>query len=262
MTESEHCFVIPAYGDSPHLAECLESLSSQSLPSPILVCTSTPNKAIETAASEFGAILHVNPAGGGIGKDWNFALSKASSKWVTIAHQDDVYLPDFSERTLEAARSVKDGVLVFTDYAELQDGIRPSTALLRIKRVLLELGFLGGAIARNTFMKVNTLRFGCSIPCPAVTINQEKAALRFREDLKIDLDWAAWLELAKAPGAYCYVRKVCMLHRVHEQSETTAGIASGIRSQEDLLILQKMWPKAIANAILSTYHVAYKSNAS
>lgn len=263
MTRQAHTFVVPAYGESPHLADCLESLVKQTEESCLVVATSTPNELISSVSSRFGARLVVSERGGGIGADWNFALSCAETPWVTIAHQDDVYLPYFAARTMSAIRGRRDVSLVFTGYAELAGSCtRASTTLLRIKKVLLELGFVGGRYAASRFMKTNTLRFGCAIACPSVTMRVDRATpFAFREDLRIDLDWEAWLRLARSPGTFALIRDVCMLHRVHADSETSAGIADGTRLQEDLEVLGMMWPNPIARLIASTYGLAYRSNA-
>lgn len=256
-----HSFVVPAYGESPHLRSCLESLASQSRVSPVIVATPTPNAHIAGLADEFGASLRINPSGGGIGIDWNFALSCATSRWVTIAHQDDIYLPPFAASTMDAVQRNPDASLVFTAYAErVGDTVRVQTTLLRIKRALLELGFLGGERAATRFFKTNTLRFGCAIPCPAVTVDMGRGAFRFREDLRLNLDWAAWLGFARQPGAFVYVRDVLMHHRVHAESETSAGIAGGLRAMEDRALLRMLWPGPIADAIAGTYGIAYRSN--
>lgn len=224
------------------------------------MATSTPNTHITRLASRYGAALHVNPQAGGIGSDWNFAMQAAGSRWVTLAHQDDIYLPAFADRTLHALSRHPDAVLAFSGYREIEnDRIRPMSLLLRVKQVLLELGFLGASHVSARFLKTNALRFGCSIPCPAVTINTS-SGLRFRTDLKVDLDWAAWLELARAPGAFVYVRERLMLHRVHPDSETSAAIDAGHRLAEDEALLRTLWPAPIARAIVASYRFAYQSN--
>lgn len=261
MAPSVHTFVVPAYGESPHLAECLESLVTQSHGSTIIVATRTPNDLIDETTRRFGVRLVLNDKGGGIGADWNFALSCAATPWVTIAHQDDIYLPQFTARTMRAALGRQDVSLVLTGYSELAGSdTRTSTPLLRIKKALLELGFAGRNYAAGTFMKTNVLRFGCAIPCPSVTLRTDQRPFRFREDLRIDLDWEAWLRLARLPGSFALVREVSMLHRVHAGSETSAGIADGARLAEDLDVLRQMWPGPVARMIASTYGLAYRSN--
>lgn len=260
IASADHCFVVPAYGESAYLETCLRSLAEQTLRSPIVVATSTPNAHVAMLAERHGARLAVNPVRGGIGTDWNFALESAGARWITLAHQDDVYLPTFAEKTLVALARHPDAVLAFCRYGEL-DGtrLRPPSTLIRIKNVLLELGFLGGRRATTRFSKTNVLRFGCAIPCPAVTLDG-RTGLRFRTDLKIDLDWAAWLELARRPGAFVYLREQLMLHRVHSDSETSAGILGGVRASEDRTLLRMLWPRPIAELIASSYGIAYRSN--
>lgn len=261
MSTPEHCFVVPAYGDSPHLEACLRSLAAQDYATRVVITTPTPSDRMARLADAHGARLHVNPIRGGIGADWNFALDHAEAPWVTIAHQDDIYLPTFAARTMQAVAANPDAVLAFTGYAEqVEERVRADSTLLRIKRGLLESGFAGGSRAASRFAKTNVLRFGCAIPCPAVTLNVDRTGVRFRDDLKVDLDWAAWLHLARAPGAFLYVRGALMLHRVHPDSETTAGIAGGARAAEDRMLLRQMWPAPIADMIAGTYGIAYRSN--
>ena len=256
----DHCFVVPAYGESPHLESCLQSLAEQTVRTRVVIATSTPNAHIEAHGRRHGVSVRVNPHSGGIGADWNFALDAAPARWVTLAHQDDVYLPGFAERTLAALSRHPQATLAFTDYGEIEgERLRPTSTLLRIKRGLLELGFLGTSWAGTRFSKVNALRFGCAIPCPSVTLDKA-GGLRFRTDLRVDLDWAAWLELARRPGVFVYLRDRLMLHRVHPDSETSMAIMGGHRLAEDEALLQTMWPGFVARAIVASYRIAYRSN--
>jgi hypothetical protein len=257
---SEHCFVVPAYGESAHLESCLQSLAAQTTRTQVTVATSTPNRHIEALAQRYGYPIHVNPYRGGIGADWNFALDIAPAPWVTLAHQDDVYLPHFAECTLAGLGRRRDAVLAFCGYGEMEGlAPRPVSTLIRIKQALLELGFLGTSHAATTFFKTNALRFGCAIPCPAVTLSAA-SGLRFRTDLKVDLDWAAWLELARKPGAFIYIRERLMMHRVHSHSETSSAISNGDRLAEDEALLRSLWPGVVASAIVASYRIAYRSN--
>lgn len=258
---SDHCFVVPAYGESPHLQACLESLAAQTTRRAVVVATSTPNTHIAGLARRYGAEVVENPTpGGGIGSDWNFALESAPSRWVTLAHQDDIYLPDFAMRTLQAFATYPDASLVFTDYREIEGARqRPRSPLLGIKRLLLELAFLGSDHASSRFFKVNSLRFGCAIPCPSATIDLE-TGLRFDNNLKVDLDWDAWLKLAQRTGTFVYLREPLMQHRVHPGSETTSAIETGYRHREDTMMFRRLWPRPIADALSLAYRASYRSN--
>lgn len=254
----DHSFVVPVYGRSPHLVDCLTSLRSQSVHSPIVLASSTPFDGLDDIAETHGAKLVLHGPNRGIGRDWNAAVDAAETAWVTIAHQDDVYLPDFSAEVTGAIAANPDANLVFTDYAELYDD-RPriGTPMLRIKKALLELGFLGRARITRTGPKKRLLRFGCPIPCPAVTLNRATSRLQFDEQLKVDLDWDAWIQMADQGGSFCYVRKVLMHHRIHGGSETTAGIRAGIRAAEDLRMFESMWPRPLARVLARAYSMSY-----
>ena len=257
--DEEHGFVVPAYGHSPHLVRCLDSLRAQSAPSSVVISTSTPFPELQAIASSYDARLVVHGPNAGIGRDWNQALASANTPWVTLAHQDDVYLPEFTARTMALARATPDALLVLTDYAELLDdgSERRNSVMLGIKRLLLELGFLGASSVRTRAAKQRLLRFGCPIPCPSVTLRADRTALRFREDLKVNLDWEAWLRLAAAEGAFAYSRDVSMLHRIHGGSETSAGIRGGVRAQEDLMMFETLWPAPVARLLARAYAYSY-----
>lgn len=256
----DHSFVIPAYGCSPHLAECLQSLRSQTAGgSEIVISTSTPSDALSMLAARFDVPVHVHGPNAGIGRDWNAARERATRSWVTIAHQDDVYLPRFVELTMGAVARATDPVLVLTGYQELLEGaIRKRSNMLRIKSILLELGFLGRASVSGVGAKLRLLRFGCPIACPSVTLGPALAGLRFREDLRVDLDWDAWIRAARDAGAFCYVREALMLHRIHGDSETSAGVRDGIRAREDLEMFRSLWPAPIAGLLAHIYASSYE----
>src|SRR4051812_5506910 len=99
-TGTGHAFVVLAYGDSPYLAGCLATLRAQTRESRIIIATSTPSPFIEAAARDAGVELVVNPKRQGIAADWNFGLRATDARFVTLAHQDDTYLPDFLAATL------------------------------------------------------------------------------------------------------------------------------------------------------------------
>lgn len=256
---SSHTFVVPAYGQSRYLDDCLASLAAQSSGSRVVVCTSTPFAGLAAIAARHGAELAVHAPNRGIGHDWNMALAQSRSTWTTLAHQDDLYHPDYARAMVAAGSVQRRPLIVFSDYAE-RCGERTSTAgaLLRIKRVLLALGFTGRGAIESRRAKQRALRFGSPIPCPAVTFHRAALeAFRFREDLRVSLDWAAWLELAERPGAFVRVPRVLMQHRLHESSETAAGLQDGTRRREDFELLCSLWTPGLARLILAAYGGAY-----
>lgn len=113
------------------------SLTKQTLPARILMATSTPNDAIRSLAEEFGVPLFISDKPSGIRRDWNFAVSCAETDFVTIAHQDDVYQPDYLKTLQEYGQKAKDPLILFTDYGELRNGaVITENKNLKIKRMI------------------------------------------------------------------------------------------------------------------------------
>ena len=108
----KHIFVVCAYGASPYLDACVQSLTAQTLRSRILICTSTPNDTIAAVCEKYGLELRVNHGERGITGDWNFAMSQADAPFVTIAHQDDLYEPTYTEAVMDRAMRAKRPILL------------------------------------------------------------------------------------------------------------------------------------------------------
>lgn len=255
----DHTFVVPAYGEAPHLSECMESLLAQTTTSRVVISTSTLNSGIEAVAIRYGIEVHEHRPNQGIGHDWNIALAQSRSTWTTLAHQDDVYLPEFAERLIKAGSGEPNCTIAFSDYLEFDGSSAVARhRLLSVKRNLLKAGFRGRRAVVSELQKTNMLRFGSAIPCPAVMYHRRALeSFKFREDLRVCLDWAAWLDLARLPGAFVWVRSVLVKHRLHSNSETAAGIRTGTRAREDLELLLHLWPKPVATVIAAAMALAY-----
>jgi hypothetical protein len=261
-TKELHTFLVPAFQKSPYLEECLLSLSKQEKASSILISTSTPFDGLDALAQRFDVQLFVHGPNQGMSHDWNMGLSQVKTPWVTLAHQDDTYEPGFSAALFDAIESARCPLsLVFTDYQELVHGeVRARNLLLKIKQCLLEFGFMGRSEIASNFAKMSCLRFGSPIPCPSVSLNIGYLPIEFDRSFKVNMDWAAWIERAQKPGAFYWVRRMLMSHRLHENSETTEGLEKGYRGIEDLALLNQLWPHWLAVTIKKTYGLAYGSN--
>ena len=93
-------FVICAYKESPYLEECIHSLLAQTVPCTVLLSTSTPNHKIRQAAASLSVPLFVSEHAPSIADDWNSAYQLANTDYVTLAHQDDYYEPEYAETVL------------------------------------------------------------------------------------------------------------------------------------------------------------------
>ena len=252
-----HMFVVPVYGQPPWLDRCLESLQRQTLPSRVLITTPTPSDYLAEIARRRGIEFEVNPVSRGIGADWNFALSRATQRWVTLAHQDDWYDPTYLERCLQAATKAGDATMVFTASAETRDDTGAPVPNARIKRLICTGAFLGASAVRTRFRKRLLLAFGNPVPASAVMINRAAAPdLTFSEQMKSNLDWVAWLDLARRPGAFAYVSETLVHRTIHQEAATVVSLEE--RGIEDEFVLRRLWPRPVAGMIVRLYALSLR----
>lgn len=268
MNEStcQHTFVLCAYGDSPYLEECIDSLKNQTeTSSVILLATSTPSPFLKNIAEKNGLEYFINPnKGAGISADWNFALSCCRTSWCTIAHQDDIYLPDYAKTVIRKLTGRPQTRIVFTDYADLLPGGKWKywRSYLVVKRLLLWPFYLKDHYASRFFKRL-ILRFGCPVCCPSVTYNLSLPERpEFDPSFTVNPDWAMWLDLSSRPGEFAYCSKPLMLHRLSGEMETAAAIRDNRRAREDDLLFRRLWPGPAARVIASLYRLSYRSNCS
>ena len=279
-TGPAHSFAVCAYGESPYLEACLRSLKAQTVKegTEILICTSTPNSHISRLAEKYGVPLRVRDVekeGGkrGIGPDWNFAFHCASGKYVTLAHQDDLYEKHYSEQLMKAAEQWPDMDLFTCAAVTIKNG-KPERfpGAPEIVKTLLRIPLRFRGIAHLPLVKRLPLMFGNAVICPSVTYRKEAAeAVRgraeaadaaratgpFREDRKFILDWEFLYDFAALPGRWICSERPLMFYRVHAGAATAACIGDHVREKEETLMFRRLWPGWAAELILRWYRKSY-----
>ena len=259
----DHTFAIPVYRSAPNLGGLIASLRAQAgSRSEILLASSAPSAGLELLAKSHGIPLHINPRRIGICEDWNFALAAVETEFVTLAHQDDSFSPSYAVRLRDALARHPDALFAFCDYSEhTPRGPRPINANLQIKRMLRRLAFGQREYIASRRSKLRLLSLGNPICCPSVMLNRSAAPdFRFPDGFQSNLDWMAWIELAKRPGGFIYVRENLVSKGVHGDSETTVAIANRVREREDREIFDMLWPKPVAAALAVLYRLGYRAN--
>lgn len=261
MGRKKHTFAICAYKESEYLEECICSLINQSEESQTIIVTSTPNDFITSLAKKYDLPLFVNKGKSGITEDWNFAYKSATTNYVTIAHQDDLYFSKYAFEAIHYLNKYPNTLIYFTDYAEVRNGTYIyNNSLLRIKKLMLsplKIKFLGN----SKFVRRRILSLGCPICCPSVTFVKANLPEEvFVSGFRSDEDWEAWEKLSRLSGRFGYNPQPLMGHRIHEGSETSAIINDNVRNKEDLQMFRKFWPKPIAQFIANLYAKSEKSN--
>lgn len=255
-----HTFVVCAYKESSFLEDCVHSLLKQSYKSNIIMATSTDNMYIREIAEKYDIQLFVSPNQSNIATDWNFAYSLAKTKYVTLAHQDDIYDVNYSKELVEWLEKYQNALIYFSNYYEIKNNKKIyQNRNLKIKKFLLKPLKI---FKYNQFVRRRVLSFGNPICCPAVTYVRDNLPYSlFKKGLKSNIDWEAWERISRIKGAFLYNEKPLMGHRVHENSTTTEIIGSNQRTLEDLELLEKFWPTPIAKIINKFYKRAEDSNA-
>jgi len=258
-----HAFAVLAYDSSPYLEECILSLKKQTVQSQIYITTSTPSPFLEDISRKYSVPLVINKGTGGIVSDWSFAYSQCKTEYLTLAHQDDVYLPEYTQFCLKMAKedaSAQD-LIIFTRYSELIGKRERNSGIhLFIKDILL-LPFLFKKRICSFLLKHLILSFGNPISCP--TVMYHKAAIgdfEFSEDFQCNMDWDAWLRLSCKKGAFVRIKHKLVKHRIHNDAQTSRQIRGNIRQKEDRLIFERLWPKPIAVALSSAYSLSTRFN--
>lgn len=254
-----HTFVVCAYKESEYLEKTIESLEKQIVKSNIIISTSTPNTYIEEIAKKHNLKLFINNKCEGIGPDWNFALSCAQTQYVTLAHQDDLYDLHYTEEIQRSVKKYKDIIMLFTNYKEIRNNVivRKNFNLI-IKSIMLIPIMI---FKKSKWAKMIILRFGNPICCPSVCLNVNKTGIKaFKEDMKSNIDWGTWIELANQKGAFIYLKKALTFHRIHINSETSKCIENNERIKEDYEIFCRLWPKWFAKFIMIFYKHAQDLN--
>ena len=227
----------------------------------VIVVTSTPNEHIRKIVEKYELPYYINTGEGGIAQDWNYGMKMADSRVVTIAHQDDIYEPDFAKNILENINKHDKPLIAFTDYGELRENERVTkNRLLEVKRVML-LPMRIRVLQRSIFVRRRILSFGSPICCPSVTyVKENLPETVFEVGYRGGVDWQAWEKLSKLKGAFVYCTDILMYHRIHEDSETSSIIADSNRTKEDFEMFCKFWPKWIARILEHFYKKSENSN--
>jgi hypothetical protein len=179
------------------------------------------------------------------------------ARFVTLAHQDDVYAADFVAETVIAMTSF-DGVLCFTGYQEVDDAGAPKSSKISRVKHLIELVTLGGTRCVRGLRLRAFLSFGNPLPCSSVTFDRSRLeGFTFSDRFASNLDWDAWWRLMKAGRTFVRV-PARLVGRRHNQLTTTAGhLKDGTRRREDLIMFRRLWPRPLGDAVAFVYRAGY-----
>jgi glycosyltransferase involved in cell wall biosynthesis len=252
-------FIIPAYGNSPYLEQCIESLKSQSIQCPILITTSTPSIELTRIANKNEIKILINQSRSSIATDWNFSLDAVTTGLVVLAHQDDIYYQSFASEALNIFSKHSNLAIAFSDSHEIiNQKVYENPKREIVKKILRRMSFLGLDVICCKWQYFRLLAIGCPIPCSSVIFNMDKiGGLRFSEQYSVNLDWDFWCRVASSGGPIGYFRGALIAHRIHDGAETQAALQDSRRYNEDKKIFSRFWPGFLVPLIHFFYRAGY-----
>lgn len=250
--------VICAYKECEYLEASIRSVLGQSVKTGVVISTSTPNEFIYGLADKYSLEVWVNKDGGHA-KDYNYAIKTTTTAICIMAHQDDLFHPDFVKKSLQAINASGRPIIAFTDYKEMHgDKIDDvDSRMVRIKRLLLW-PMKNRRLSSTVFGKRICQCLGNPITHPSVTyIKSEMPEDCFLGQYEADMDWDLWERLSRQPGSFVYVDEILFYHRMHDGTATARLIeSSNNRLKEDYELLCRFWPAWIAKVIMHFYKKA------
>ena len=258
------CFAVCAYKNSPYLENCIQSLKRQTLQSDIILATSTPSQYIEELAAKYELPYFVRKGKSDIQDDWSFAYRMAyrhtGADYVTIAHQDDEYAPEYARMLVKTVSGCRNISLFITDYLPIKHGRIGKRDINSRLRRLLRMPLKIKCLSDKKWVKKGVLRFGNSICCPSVAYNRRMLGNTvFTSQYKYDLDWDTFYKYACRKGRFAYVDLPLTFYRVHDGATSKEFIEDNRRVLDDTSMFEKFWPKWFAKILMIFYKMAYKT---
>lgn len=250
-----HTFVILAYKESIYLEECIKSIMNQSLKTNVVLATSTPNAFIKNLAKKYKLEILINKEKQGIAEDFNFAYECVNSSLVTIAHQDDIYEPNYAKKVIEFYQKYPNATLLFTDYYEIKKKEKITNSKNRLVKKILLFPLTIKAFSSFKIIKRSALRFGNAICCPSVTFCKKNITIDkiFKSNFISNMDWLAWERISKIKGNFIYINDLLIGHRIHEEATTSKLIKENKRTMEDYEMFLRFWPRWLAKIVNKFY---------
>lgn len=255
-----HTFAICAYKQSPYLEACIRSLKAQTVETEMICATSTPSPWLEEILERHGIPLYVRAGASNIQEDWNFAMEKAQGRFVTIAHQDDLYNRHYVEELCRAYKRWPDLSVFMSDGILIKKGELDWGGAVEAVKKALRLPWRLHGLCHAQVVKKSGLVFGNPVMCPSCSYRKESLPLPlFSGGYDFVLDWECMRKLAGEPGRFICVEKPLLYYRVHDGAATKACIRDHRREREERQMFEKMWPKRAADGLMALYRLAYRN---
>jgi len=225
---------IPTYNYAKYIAECIESVISQTYKDfeLIIVDNCSVDNTEEIVKSYISSSNKVkyfcNTENIGMTANWNRCLELASGEYVKILCADDLLMPQCLQETMEVLNNNKNIVLLATARLLVDENLTPSGSLRYSNSLELEVGC-------NVIKKC--LIYGNQIGEPSsVVFKRESSSRGFSSKYTQLTDLEMWFYILEQGDFYFLNEELCMF-RQHKNQETKSNIKSLIFADEEFALL-------------------------
>lgn len=197
--------VTPCYNSEKYIAETYQSIKAQTYSNWewLIVDDCSTDRSVEIIKSfqDHRIYLSSQTVNQGAAKARNLALSKANGRYITFIDSDDLWLPDFLEKTINYLQS-NDEQLVYTSYKRVDENLQP----------LLE-DFI--AIDK---IDSNRILYNCPIPMLTSVYDSKTIGKITVPDVELREDHAMWIDLLAKINYARAIEEPLAIYRIRDNS--------------------------------------------
>ena len=254
--------IIPAYNGARFLRQTIESLLAQTMRACSLICIDDASSDDSAAiAAHAGATVIRNAQRMGLAANWNRAMEIAKSEYFVIAHQDDVYEPEYLATLLHAVQSHPRAFAAHCKARTIDEHGAPIAhpAALFKERFWTN----DDPMEREPRTELEVLQRGNYVVAPTVLFRSSAVSKIgvFHERYAFVTDWEYWMRAMLEGFTFPGVAKRLVAFRRHDETATRAHERTMRRYDEELELLRwletllpsKRAYRAIENTLLADF---------
>lgn len=197
--------ITPCYNSEKFIAETYQSINQQNYTNWewIIVddCSIDHSVEIIRSLNDQRINLIVQKDNQGAAKARNLALSKAKGRYITFIDSDDLWLPEFLEKTISYLKKNNES-LVYTSYKRTDEDLTP---------------LLNDFIAIDKVDK-NRILYNCPIPMLTSVYDSSIIGIVKFPDVSLREDHAMWIELLRKIEYARAIKESLAIYRIRENS--------------------------------------------
>ena len=239
---------IPAYKNQEFLERLLNSISIQTFKDfEVVVSDDSPTNELENICRRYSEAFKIhyyrNTMPLGTPVNWNFAISKASGKWIKLMHHDDWFV---NEKSLyffaDAALNNTNIDFIFSGYFEMQnDTVQKKYIINTAEDVLLKKSPLN--LFKENF-----------IGSPSTTLVKNDQKELYDKEIKWVVDFEYYIRRLKET-AFKAIKKPLINIGIHGDQVTRVSFRNPeVEIPENLYLLEKLGENSLKNIFVYDYY--------